>query len=297
MADKKIYLDQAGLERLVDYIKNELSQKANKGDIVDIDLPEDLVHEADLAEYAKKSEVVNELPNDLVYEADIADLATKAELEALEDDYATKDELEAVEAKATSAYHVKGSVADLAALQAIENPSEGDVYNLEDTGINAVWTGEEWDELGTFVDLTPYLPKEDVYPISEAVLNSILYSGASAVVSDQASFNAMIANDEPEVEIILNDDMAVTEPIAIPAGKKVILDLGGNSIGASGVALYANGGDLVISNGNVASSSSDAVIVRNGGSVTIDDGANITSSASNAISAVESDIVVNGGNI
>ena len=51
MADKKIYLDQVGLERLVDYIKNELSYKADKGEV--IELPEDLVYEADLADYAK----------------------------------------------------------------------------------------------------------------------------------------------------------------------------------------------------------------------------------------------------
>ena len=57
MADKKIYLDQVGLERLVDYIKNELSYKADKGEV--IELPEDLVYEADLADYAKKSEVVS----------------------------------------------------------------------------------------------------------------------------------------------------------------------------------------------------------------------------------------------
>ena len=95
MADKKIYLDQAGLERLVDYIKNELSQKADKGEV--IELPDDLVYEADLDDYAKKSEVVAQLPADLVYDADIADVVREAAL----DDLATKDELSAVEAKAS----------------------------------------------------------------------------------------------------------------------------------------------------------------------------------------------------
>ena len=37
----------------------------------------------------------------------------------------------------------------------------GDVYNLEDTGMNVAWTGEGWDKLGSVVDLTPYLTKED----------------------------------------------------------------------------------------------------------------------------------------
>lgn len=299
MADKKIYLDQPGLERLVDYIKNELSQKADKGEL--IELPENLVYEADLADYAKKSEVVAQLPIDLVYDADIADVVRTADIkdvvrEAALDDLATKDELSAVEAKASSAYHVKGSVADLTALQAIEDPKQGDVYNLEDTGINAVWTGSEWDELGTFVDLTPYLPKEDVYPISKQTLEAILYSGNRAVVSDNDSMLAMIANEQPEVEIIVNDDLAISSPVIIPAGKKVVLDLSGNSLGASGVALFANGGELVINNGNVASSSSDAIAVREGGSVTINN-ANITSTSRNAISAKEGSITVNSGSI
>ena len=301
MADKKVYLDQEGLERLVDYIQNELSQKADKGDIVDIELPEDLVYEADLADYAKKSEVVAQLPNDLVYDADIADVVRESDIadvvrEAALDDLATKDELEAVEAKATSAYHFKGSVANLEALQAIEDPEQGDVYNLEDTGINAAWTGSEWDEFGSFVDLTPYLPREDVYPISQEVLDSLLYSGARAIVSDKASIDAMIANDEPEVEIVLNKDMVLSDYITIPEGKKVTLNLDGNSLSSSNVAVYANGGDLVVSNGSISSSRSDAIVVRNGGSVTVD-GADITSSSSNAISAKESSITVNSGNI
>lgn len=127
MADKKVYLDQEGLEKLVNYIKNELSQKANKGDIVDFELPDDVVRDADLVDYAKKDEVVAQLPSDLVYDADIIDVVRASDIvdvvrEADLDDLATKDELEAVEAKAASAYHAKGSVANLAALQAIEEP-------------------------------------------------------------------------------------------------------------------------------------------------------------------------------
>ena len=59
----------------------------------------------------------------------------------------------------TGVYHYKGSVDNLAALEAIENPSEGDVYNIADTGINAAWVvdktapnGGYWDQFGTTVD-------------------------------------------------------------------------------------------------------------------------------------------------
>ena len=242
MADKKVYLDQEGLEKLVNYIKNELSQKANKGDIVDFELPDDVVRDADLVDYAKKNEVIAQLPNDLVYDADIADVVREDAL----DDLATKDELEAVKEKATAAYHVKGSVANLAALESIEDPQQGDVYNLEDTGINAVWTGSEWDELGTFVDVTPYLKIEDAYPIGMDVLNALLYSGSRAIVSDKESLVAMLTNDEPEVEIILNGDIALADTIVIAADKKVTLDLDGNKITIPGNKELQVNGELVI---------------------------------------------------
>lgn len=131
----KYYLDQEGLERLVDYIQNELGDKVSKGD--QISLPNDLVYEADLADYAKKSDIpegqdLSEYAKtedlaDVVRDADIADvvrtsaladLATKAELE----DYVTDDDLEALEAKVTGVYHFKGNVANLEALQQIEDP-------------------------------------------------------------------------------------------------------------------------------------------------------------------------------
>lgn len=65
-----------------------------------------------------------------------------------------------VDAKVASVYKYKGSVADESALPT-EGQVVGDVYNLEDTGMNVAWTGEGWDKLGSVVDLTPYLTKED----------------------------------------------------------------------------------------------------------------------------------------
>lgn len=65
-----------------------------------------------------------------------------------------------VDAKVSSVYKYKGSVADESALPT-EGQVVGDVYNLEDTGMNVAWTGEGWDNLGSVIDLTPYLTKED----------------------------------------------------------------------------------------------------------------------------------------
>lgn len=305
----KYYLDQEGLERLVDYINNGLSGKVSKGE--QVILPEDLVREADLADYAKKSDIPE--GQDLSEYAKTADLndyalassldnyalasslndyATKVELE----DYATDADLDALRGEVTGVYHFKGNVANLEALQAIENPSEGDVYNIIDTGMNAAWNGEMWDEFGTTVDLSPYAKSEDIQSMTIPQVDAILYGGSNAVVNDTAGLMAMISNDEPEVTVVLKDDLAVSGAISVPAGKKVNLDLGGNTLSASAVALNVAGGEAVISNGSIASSNSDAVAVSNGGTLVVD-GANVTSSSRNAISAREASIVVNSGNV
>ena len=275
----KYYLDQPGLERLVDYINNSLNNKANVGDV-----PANVVVQADLAAYALKS--------DIPESADLSLYATKAEL----DDYATEAALEALEGKVTGVYHFRGSVADLAALQAVQDPEEGDVYNIEDTGMNAAWTGEAWDEFGSVVDLSDYMLSEDVQAMSIPTVDSILYGGKSAVVSDLAGLSAMLANDNAEVDVVLSDDVALTSIVTVPAGKKLNLDLGGNSLSASGIALNVNGGQAVISNGSVSSSANTTISVSNGGTVTID-GADISSARSNAIAAREATIVVNSGTV
>ena len=85
-----------------------------------------------------------------------ADKATTISGYGITDAY-TKTE---VDAKVSSVYKYKGSVANEAALPT-EGQVIGDVYNLEDTGMNVAWTGEGWDKLGSVIDLTPYLTKED----------------------------------------------------------------------------------------------------------------------------------------
>ena len=275
----KYYLDQPGLERLVDYINNSLSSKANVGD-----MPENVVVRSDLADYALKS--------DIPEGQDLSGYATKAELE----DYATAADLTELEGKVTGVYHFRGSVADLEALQAIVNPEEGDVYNIEATGMNAAWTGEMWDEFGSVVDLSDYMLIDDVQAMSITTVESILYSGKTAVVSDLSGLNAMLSNDNAVVNVTLIDDVVANTIITVPEGKKLNLNLGGNTLSASGLALNVDGGEAVISNGSVASSANDAITVRNGGTVTID-GADITSTSRNAISAREGTIVINSGSV
>lgn len=55
----------------------------------------------------------------------------------------------------------KGSVANYAALQAIQNPTIGDTYNVLDTGSNYTWDGSAWDAIGSVVDLSAYRTAAD----------------------------------------------------------------------------------------------------------------------------------------
>lgn len=66
-----------------------------------------------------------------------------------------------VTGEVSSIYKYKGSVANKEALPT-ENLAIGDVYNLEDTGMNVAYTGEKWDELGANIDLSSYYTKTEV---------------------------------------------------------------------------------------------------------------------------------------
>lgn len=53
----------------------------------------------------------------------------------------------ALKSDLTSLYRYKGSVTNYASLPVSGN-IEGDVWNVEATGMNYAWTGEDWDALG-----------------------------------------------------------------------------------------------------------------------------------------------------
>lgn len=92
-----------------------------------------------------KDYVTEEMDSKLNTKANSADVYTKSE----------------VDNKVSSIYKYKGSVANKEALPT-ENLAIGDVYNLEDTGMNVAYTGEKWDELGVNIDLSSYYTKTEV---------------------------------------------------------------------------------------------------------------------------------------
>lgn len=71
---------------------------------------------------------------------------------AMADSFAKKSDI-------AGAYIYKGSVAAYANLPA-EGLTAGDVYNVEDTGMNYGWTGAGWDALGSLFQLDPLTSEE-----------------------------------------------------------------------------------------------------------------------------------------
>ena len=283
------YLTKEGTQMVIDDYNNKLSLKADKTDLsayatkadlenLDIDIPD-----IDLSNYATKSDV-----------SSVA--ATVANLHNYDDTELT-NRVNSLEGQLTGVYHYKGTKADLATLIAtVQNPAEGDAYNLLDTGMNVAWDGEQWDEFGSTIDTSNFITNDDVQALTRAEVNAILFSGRTAVVTNTESILAVLDNNQTDVEITVTDNIALTEKATIPEGKKVTLDLGGKTISSTGIAFNVDGGELVVKNGTIAATNK-GITAYNGGEVTID-GATITSSGNSAIGLYEgAELTVNSGNV
>lgn len=73
--------------------------------------------------------------------------------------------------KVSTVYKYKGSVANQAALP--QSPETGDVYNLEDTGMNVAWDGTKWDNLGITIDLSSYVQESELVAITNQEIDEL----------------------------------------------------------------------------------------------------------------------------
>ena len=80
---------------------------------------------------------------------------------------------DAIDAKVAGAYKFKGSVANAEALPTTGN-TEGDIYNVEDTGANYAWNGTEWDSLGGSFDNSGLWAKSELAAMTTEEVNAIL---------------------------------------------------------------------------------------------------------------------------
>lgn len=84
-------------------------------------------------------------------------LSSAVDVKANSVDVYTKTE---IDGKLTAAMHFKGTKATYNDLPT--SASEGDVWNILDTGENYAWDGENWDKLSETIDLSPYALIEEV---------------------------------------------------------------------------------------------------------------------------------------
>ena len=78
----------------------------------------------------------------------------------------------AISSAVASAYRYKGSVATYAGLPA--SPAAGDVYDVQETGMNYAWNGSAWDALGQFIDTSSLWTAANLTAITTAEIDAIV---------------------------------------------------------------------------------------------------------------------------
>jgi len=144
------YLDTNGLLYVWEKIKTQLNSKVDKADGMGLSANsytnEEKTKLAGLTSYVLPAASADTLGGVKVGAGlTVVDGVLSAK-SAVWADISGKPEL-ALKSDITGLYRYKGSVAAVSALPA-ENNAAGDVWNVEETGMNYAWDGEQWDALG-----------------------------------------------------------------------------------------------------------------------------------------------------
>lgn len=114
----------------------------------------------------------------------------------------------------STVYKYKGNVANKDALPKEDN-AIGDVYNVNDTGHNYVWTGTDWDQLAGIVDLSEYLTKSEAqstYITPNAVAGTYLAKSeaSSTYLSQTNASSTYLSKDEASTTYVTQTDASST---------------------------------------------------------------------------------------
>lgn len=287
---------------------SELTNDANYVTTVALDNRGYLTADEAKDTYATQANVTNDLKKK-------ADKANTLAGYGIDDAY-TKAE---VNAKVSSVYKYKGSVANYEALPKEDNVI-GDVYNVEDTGANYAWDGTAWDKLSETIDLTNYITNEklteelnkkadkaeslagygiaDAYTIRQTDAKFDKKADKTAVV-DLTSNQEIAGNKSFTGEVSINgtlNDASYGKVISTTAGtlslgdetKNIVLKAKDNAIVQKGSNNYVvldseNYGDYIESAG-IATTEKAGLVKPDGTTITITADGTITSVGGGSIS-------------
>lgn len=148
--------DASSYENKIEVIKVNGSAKTITNKTVDINVPTQVSELSDASDYALAADVptkTSDLTNDSNFQN-----ATQVS--------------SAISAAIVGVYIYKGSVASYNLLPTTGNV-KGDVWDVQDTGMDYAWTGTAWNALGTTVDLSNYWAKSQLVAITNAEIDAL----------------------------------------------------------------------------------------------------------------------------
>lgn len=184
---------------------------------------------------------------EVVINAEVATKAVKTEVDTALAARYTKTEAEAmVDGKISTAvaslHDFKGQVADMAALNAIQNPKTGDVYNVvtatNGTSAEYFYNGTGWEEFGTVIDMTGYATKQyaDNAVAAEATRATGIEGGLRTDVdAANAAITVINGSGEGSITKAVADEATIARA-AEQANAAAIATLNGNDTTAGSVA-------------------------------------------------------------
>jgi len=227
----------------------------------------------------------------------ITDAATKDELDVLD------EKINEVREEVSKVYKYKGKVSTYADLADIEDPQNGDVYDVEEDGMNYAWNADEerWDNLGTIVNIDSLSNYElDVIigcASSEAALKEILSNGGNADLSANIALTEAVTIDK-DTELDLNHYTLSgnVEGYMLTADNAKLTLKNGNVNALRRIANAVNGGEIVIKSGTYSSGDVAMSAIGEGSKITFD-GGDLTAVEGGLGAFDGAELEINGGTI
>ena len=194
-------------------------------------------------------------------------------------------------------YKFKGSVANTTALNNIQNPSIGDVYNVTADGMNYAWTGSAWDALGSSVDLSNYVQKTDI--ATTGALGLVKPDGTTITIDGNGVITA-VGGGGGGIVYTAGDGVSISSNTisAKVDGTTIGFDLSGNLKSLVSGSSYTFSNGLTESSGtvtlNTASTSALGGVKVDGVTISIDSNGVISSSSSSYTLPAASTTVLGG---